>query len=90
MDTVLLVLGVLGFGAVIVAAYVFTVAARNYVSENDGAERTTAAPPANKTLTERSPLDRRQVIQLEFPITVSGILIPHDRRALPDRRLAAA
>ena len=90
MDTVLLVLGILGFGAVVIAAYVFTVAARNYVSEDDSAERTTTAPPANKTLIERSSLDRRQVIQIEFPITVSGILIPLDRRIMSDRRLAAA
>lgn len=90
MDTILLILGVLGFGAVVIAAYVFTVAARSYVSDNGSAGKTTSEPSANKTLVERSPLDRRQVVQLEFPITVDGILISHDRRTLPDRRLAAA
>ena len=34
MDVVLIVLGILGFGAIVIAAYVFTVAARNYVSED--------------------------------------------------------
>ncbi len=89
MDTVLLVLGILGFGAVIIAAYVFTVAARNYVSDSDRAEKSGAASSRNKVLTERSLRERRQLVQLEFPVTVNGILIPNDRRVLPDRRLAA-
>ena len=90
MDTVLVVLGVLGFGAVVIAAYVFTVAARSYVSENDSAENTTSMPSASKTLIERNEHDRRQIVQLEFPITMNGILIPFDRRAQLDRRRAAA
>lgn len=90
MDTILVILGVLGFGAVVIAAYVFTVAARSYVSENGSAEKTTSTPSASKTLIERSQHDRRQIVQLEFPITVNGLLIPQDRRALPDRRRAAA
>ncbi len=89
MDTVLLVLGILGFGAVVIAAYVFTVAARNYVSESGHAEKSGAARSRNKILTERSLRERRQLVQLEFPVTVDGILIPDDRRILPDRRLAA-
>jgi hypothetical protein len=89
MDTVLLVLGILGFGAVVIAAYVFTVAARNYVSESDRAEKSDAARSRNKILTERSLRERRQLVQLEFPVTVNGILIPNDRRILPNRRFAA-
>ena len=89
MDTVLVILGVLGFGAVIIAAYVFSVAARSYVS-NGGTGNTTSTPSAGKTLIERDQHDRRKIVQLEFPITMNGILIPQDRRALPDRRRAAA
>ena len=89
MDTVLLVLGILGFGAVIIAAYVFTVAVRNYVSESDRAEKSGAASSRNKALTERSLRERRQLVQLEFPVTVNGILIPNNRRILLDRRLAS-
>ena len=92
MDTVLLVLGILGFGAVVIAAYVFTVAARNYVSENDNPPETSSAKPGINAFTERSPRDRRQAVvaQLKFPITVNGALISEDRRMMPDRRLAAA
>jgi len=90
MDTVLLVLGVLGFGAVVIAAYVFTVAARNYVSENDSAGKTDAVASANRAFTERSQSDRRQLLQFDFPMTVNGILISAERRVMADRRLAAA
>ena len=92
MDTVLLVLGILGFGAVVIAAYVFTVAARNYVSENDNAPETASAKLGTNAIIERSLRDRRQaaVAHLEFPITVNGALIQENRRRIPERRLAAA
>ena len=92
MDTVLLVLGILGFGAVVIAAYVFTVAARNYVSENDNAPETGSAKPDINAIVERGLHDRRQTVvaQLEFPITVNGALIQEERRRMPERRLAAA
>ena len=92
MDTVLLVLGILGFGAVVIAAYVFTVAARNYVSEHDSTPEAGDANPGINAFIERSLRDRRQavVVRPEFPITVNGALIPEDRRQMPERRLAAA
>ena len=89
MDTVLLILGILGFGAVVIAAYVFTVAARNYVSEYEDAGETGKAKPGSGAFIERNQSDRRQVVQLDFPITVSGVLIQEDRRKMPERRHAA-
>ena len=88
MDTVLLILGILGLGAVVIAAYVFTVAARNYVSDHKPHENSPqwAASTSPDTI-ERSPTDRRQKENLQpFPITVNGVLIEAERRWLPDRR----
>jgi len=89
MDVVLIILGVLGFGAIVIAAYVFTVAARNYVSAEDNRQRQVHVPPAGKRLIIRKPNDRRSGKPVEFPLTVNGILIPQERRHLPDRPLAA-
>ncbi len=89
MDVVLIVLGVLGFGAIVIAVYVFTVAARNYVSAEDHKQRPASAPPAGKRLVMRNPQDRRSGKPVEFPLTVNGILIPQERRHSPERRLAA-
>ena len=86
MDAVLIILGIMGFGAIIVSAYVFTVAARNYVSEDN---RRYGRGPAPYHMVERSEVDRRSGRPVTFPLTVNGILISHDRRALPDRRAAA-
>jgi hypothetical protein len=89
MDVVLVILGVLGFGAIVIAAYVFTVAARNYVSEDDlSGDR----PPGRETtdrFVQRQPGDRRRGIPVTFPITVKGVRIARDRRVRPDRRRAA-
>lgn len=86
MNTVLLILGVLGFGAIVISAYVFTVAARNYVSDDLGAED---SPPLAGNYILRAQNDRRQVQAGPFPITVDGITIVEDRRKLSDRRLLA-
>ena len=90
MDVVLIILGVLGFGAIVIAAYVFTVAARNYVSTEDNHRRqagnsATKARPA----VPRSPNDRRSGRTVQFPLSVNGVVIPQERRHLPDRRQAA-
>ena len=85
MDTVLMVIGILGLGALIIAAYVFTVAARNYVSETSSHEGEGDAIRYIK----RSPHERRTVTQTEFPFTVNGVLVSEDRRCIRDRRLAA-
>jgi len=90
MDTVLVVLGVLGLGAIIISAYVFTVAARTYVSAEEDVHRrpvkvNNAIPPAER----RTGGDRRSGQPVQFPLTLNGVVIPEDRRQLPDRRQAA-
>ena len=81
-----MVLGILGFGAVVIAAYVFTVAARNYVSENKYRQVGGLGSNAARYI-ERSPFERRTLAQGEFPFTVNGILVSGDRRFVLDRRL---
>ena len=90
MDVVLITLGVLGLGAIVISVYVFTVSARNYVSsDHNDKRRRRAAAPARKHLTQRRPTDRRSGKPVVFPLTVNGVLIPQERRHLPDRRKAA-
>ncbi|MEM6579615.1 MAG: hypothetical protein AAF699_00005 [Pseudomonadota bacterium] len=88
MDVLLIILGVLGFGAIIISAYVFTVAARNYVSTDDPplAQQT---PTRKEGFVTRNPHDRRKNPATEFPITVNSVVIEKDRRRTPERRVAA-
>lgn len=86
MDAVLIILVIMGLGAIVVSAYVFTVAARNYVSE-DHRRYGRGRHPAHYI--ERSLVDRRSGRPVTFPLTVNGILIAHDRRVLPDRRASS-
>ena len=89
MQTVLITLGVLGFGAVVISAYVFTVAARNYVSDKrDLAEVVDLVHVGEKLYVVRSSTDRRQAESKVFPLElVSGEVIHLDRRRDTDRRL---
>jgi hypothetical protein len=89
MNVVLIVLGILGVGAIVIAAYVFTVAARTYVSAEELARREESNGTPARPLVERSPLDRRSGKPVTFPLTVNGVVIPQDRRQRPDRRKAA-
>ncbi|GAB5450576.1 MAG: hypothetical protein Hals2KO_09040 [Halioglobus sp.] len=89
MDVVLITLGVLGMGAVLVSAWVFMVAARNYVTEEPEDFRSAPRRSADIKLVERSATDRRRGQPVTFPLMVNGILIEKDRRTLPDRRKAA-
>lgn len=90
MDVILIILGILGFGAVMISTYVFTVAARTYVSEDHGGLRRNSgeARLQNSQLIPRSTTDRRAGKPVTFPLTVNGILIAKDRRTHPDRRKA--
>lgn len=88
MDTILIVLGVIGLCAVVVSAYVFTVAARHYVSDDEF--ELSGEKPGDKELTPRSPVDRRRGLPVNFPLQVNGDLIPRDRRQIPERRMRAA
>jgi hypothetical protein len=87
MDIVLIILGVLGFGAIVIAAYVFTVAARNYVSNESHPDRMPNAQDPAGAFVERRPVDRRRSTPASFPITVNSVMIARDRRSQPDRRL---
>ena len=91
MDTVLIILGILGLGAVVIAAYVFTVSARSYVSESAHHENKRGLSPSNMPMrVERSDNDRRRVQNTPtFPMTVNGVLIEKDRRRVPERRFIA-
>lgn len=90
MDVILLILGIMGFGAIVISAYVFMVAARNYVSEDHLPYRGAAEASAQqRLLVERSETDRRCGRPVTFPLAVNGILIAQDRRTQPDRRLTA-
>jgi hypothetical protein len=88
MDVILIILGVLGLGAIVISTYVFTVAARSYVSE-DSRRYGWADEITPHTCVPRNPIDRRSDRPVTFPLTVNGILITHDRRSGADRRVAA-
>ncbi|MEH6567736.1 MAG: hypothetical protein V7709_01585 [Halioglobus sp.] len=88
MNTVLVILAVLGLGAMLIAAYVFTVSARKNITESYS-DRNNATEPGAKPHIRRSEFDRRQRSSGSFPITVNGMTIETDRRLDPDRRLAA-
>ena len=60
MDVVLIILGILGFGAIIISAYIFTVAARNYVSEDQRKQNHHNGEPAPRAHVTRSPTERQQ------------------------------
>ncbi|MEZ5571809.1 MAG: hypothetical protein R3E64_07265 [Halioglobus sp.] len=89
MDVLLVILGVLGFGAIAISTYVFTVAARTYVSEDHRLQRNHSADKPPSHIVPRNPIDRRSGRPVAFPLTVNGILIANDRRSLPDRRMAS-
>tara|TARA_R110001592_G_scaffold126336_1_gene337459 strand:- start:81878 stop:82147 length:270 start_codon:yes stop_codon:yes gene_type:complete len=89
MEILLIVLGILGFGAIVIAAYVFTVAARNYVSDDSQVAHREPTAKLRTGFVMRDPKDRRRNAPAEFPLTVNSVLISRDRRELPDRRAAA-
>jgi hypothetical protein len=88
MDVVLIILGILGFGAIVIAAYVFTVAARNYVSNDTHTSHPHRTHLRREGYVVRDPRDRRRAPPVQFPLTVNSVVIPEDRRVHPDRRAA--
>tara|TARA_R110002049_G_scaffold53223_21_gene149044 strand:+ start:5014 stop:5283 length:270 start_codon:yes stop_codon:yes gene_type:complete len=89
MDVVLIILGLSGLGAVAVSTYVFTVAARTYVSDDYENRRGNADNKRPRERVARSPVDRRSGRPVTFPLTVNSILIANDRRTQPDRRVTS-
>ena len=90
MDVLLIIMGTMGFIAILVSTYVFIVAARNYVSDDQMPFLNKSQAINRRSRVERNPADRRNGRHVTFPLTVNGILIPNDRRYLSDRRLVAA
>ena len=91
MQAVLITLGILGFGAVVISVYVFTVAARRYVHERAEAPRPRrrSSSSAEKLHITRSGRDRRRSADVSFPLRLpSGEIILADRRRR-ERRVAA-
>ena len=88
MQTVLIILGVLGFGAVVISAYVFTVAARNYVSDRHVIEvRDEDYAMGDKLYMVRDSAARRKRDNVVFPLELSsGEVIHLDRRRTDERR----
>ena len=87
MDLVLIALGVLCFGAIAIAAYVFTVAARNYVSSDQFTRRQDDPPSKNDgNGVARGSEDRRDDRPVQFPLTVDDITVVKDRRKSSERR----
>lgn len=90
MDVLLIIMGAMGFMAILISTYVFIVAARNYVSDDQTPFLNKAHAVNRRSPVKRSRTDRRIGRHVSFPLTVNGILIPNDRRFMPDRRIAVA
>jgi len=91
MNTVLVVLAVLGIGAIVISAYVFAASARRYVSEDESA-KTDAEPTETDELSRlyvvRSSSDRRNTDQAaQFPLQVGASVIQQERRARERRTI---
>jgi hypothetical protein len=89
MDVILIILGVLGLGAIVISTYVFTVAARSYVSEDTRLYGGRVGEVTSHVFVPRNAMDRRSDRPVTFPLTVNGILVTHDRRSGADRRMAS-
>ncbi len=89
MEVILITLGVLGLGAIVFSAWVFMVAARNYVSDEPSYYKRTSGRRGPHHYIDRNSSDRRTGHPATFPLMVNGILIEKDRRVQPDRRAAA-
>ena len=88
MNVILAALGIMGFGAIAISTYVFLVAARNYVSDDNRPSRGDPSEPVPPhQLVARKPTDRRNGRSVTFPLAVNGILIASDRRKHVDRRM---
>ncbi|EED33979.1 hypothetical protein NOR53_801 [gamma proteobacterium NOR5-3] len=93
MDVVLNIIGILGLGALIIAAWVFASAAKRYVTGQDLKEEMEAMESdlsPYRHWKDRSGSDRRKNDRSSFfPLVINGIKIEHDRRVRSDRRRLA-
>lgn len=79
---------VLGVAGLLLSIYVFTAAARSYVSDDAG-RSAGWRPPGVAPGSWRRP-DRRSGRGVSFPLVLDGSLIENDRRVRPDRRNSPA
>jgi len=89
VDTLLVLIGVLGLGALVIAAYVFASAARRYVTgqtANDMAKAHASDLSPYRARTARSGDRRRNTEPVVFPLVIDGELVPRDRRRGERRR----
>jgi hypothetical protein len=89
MGVLLIILGILACGAIVIAAYVVTVAAGNYGSEDSDDLPDATAPFRRDGFVMRKGRDRRRGVAVQFPINMNGAVVPRDRRQSPERRSAA-
>ncbi|WP_008294373.1 hypothetical protein [Congregibacter litoralis] len=100
MEVLLTVIGILGLGAFLIAAWVFVSAAKRYITGEDLREELEAmqsdlSPYSSRTersggqFKERSGKDRRQHHANVFPLKIDGVVIDRDRRVHNDRRRVA-
>lgn len=89
MEAILTLVGVLGLGALLISVYVFAVAARKFVSdEQKNVRQLSSQSASNDSWIPRDCSDRRQNLsRVQFPLRVEGQLVLHDRRK-GDRRAA--
>ena len=83
MEAILTLVGLLGLGALLISLYVFAVAARKFVSDDERSRdrHATAARSIQDGWIPRNRDDRRQNrTRVQFPLRVNGQLILHDRR----------
>ena len=88
MDLILIILGIVGSSAIVIAAYVFAMTSRNYASRVKKPDVVNSSKPPLR-LVPRSSKDRRDGRPVTFPLAANGILVANDRRVQPDRRSAA-
>lgn len=82
MDTLLVIVGTVGITAITLSAYIFTVAARTYVSEQ---EAEPAEGPYSGGVDRRS-VERRSGRPVSFPLRTRGRMLEAERRRRRDRR----
>ncbi|MEQ8517126.1 MAG: hypothetical protein RIC38_16130 [Chromatocurvus sp.] len=89
MEAILTLVGILGVGALLISVYVFAVAARKFVSDDEEKKlQFSTSRASNDGWIPRNSDDRRQNRgTVQFPIRVNGQLVLHDRRK-GDRRAA--
>jgi hypothetical protein len=92
MDTLLIIIAILGMGALFIALYVFAMAAKRYVTGEDLRAEMQALEsdlsPYRHWVDRDRPDRRTHKGAVVFPITVNGVLIREDRRQGERRRVA--